>query len=621
MKLIKLIGLIFLMPVFVVSQYDINGDAIQTSCNCYELTQPTTNQVGSVWNINKIDLNNSFDYLFEVYFGNSDAGADGIVFGLQPISTSIGVSGGGMGLSGVSPSLGVFMDTYQNGVDSDPADDHISINQNGDVGHASANNLDGPIGLGNIEDGVWHDFQVTWDAPAQTLSAYFDGVLSVQYTGDIINTIFGGDPNVFWGFTSATGGAFNTQGFCTKLEAEVDYSLQNAYCLNEDIQFIDGSESFGNILSWSWDVDSDDIVDYTTPNIIHSYDEIGTYEISLIVKDESGCEVEEVIEILIEDPILDVVNSELEACSPFSLNLSDNVIDVNELSGGIVYYSDESLTTSLSETLELTESTDVYALKITDNGCKDTVSFTINVTPTPDLQVTEIEECDGTILDLDNSIFDLNPDTKDLVDPTYYSSSAFDFEISNEFTVSEDINQIYVIKTTPWLCSDTVIIPVKSVPIPIADLGIDTTKLCQDQEVLTLSLSQSEVSYLWSTGSTGSSIDIYFDGEYSVTAKNACGVARDTILVETCECYVYVPNSFTPNDDQLNDTFIPIYDCNVAEYDFRIFNRWGDVIFQTNDPYQHWDGIFSGKKVPNGVYAYSLEINDIYKIGSVLVVE
>src|SRR5438874_13586832 len=88
-----------LFPFQLFSQnYIVNGNASQYSCNCYLLTQPATYQAGSVWNINKINLNNPFDFTFNVYIGCLDGnGADGIVFILQPISTSIGTTGEGMG--------------------------------------------------------------------------------------------------------------------------------------------------------------------------------------------------------------------------------------------------------------------------------------------------------------------------------------------------------------------------------------------------------------------------------------------------------------------------------------------------------------------------------------------
>ena len=63
-----------------------------------------------------INLRQDFRLEFDVYLGTRDGGgADGIAFGLQPINTSIGNSGGGLGMQGVSPSVGVYLDTYRNG--------------------------------------------------------------------------------------------------------------------------------------------------------------------------------------------------------------------------------------------------------------------------------------------------------------------------------------------------------------------------------------------------------------------------------------------------------------------------------------------------------------------------
>ena len=79
------------------AQYTVNGNATKDNCNCYTLTNTAAFQSGSVWNNNKIDLTQSFNFTFDVFLGCSDAGADGIAFVLQPISTSVGTSGSGMG--------------------------------------------------------------------------------------------------------------------------------------------------------------------------------------------------------------------------------------------------------------------------------------------------------------------------------------------------------------------------------------------------------------------------------------------------------------------------------------------------------------------------------------------
>jgi hypothetical protein len=78
----------------------------------------------------------------------------------------------------------------------------------------------------NIEDCQWHIFRITWDPVTQLLRAYFDGHLQVQAQVNIIGTIFNNDPNVFWGFTAATGGADNLQQFCTALNPDFSTNVE-----------------------------------------------------------------------------------------------------------------------------------------------------------------------------------------------------------------------------------------------------------------------------------------------------------------------------------------------------------------------------------------------------------
>lgn len=185
-----------------------------------------------MWNAQKINLNQSFEVILDIKFGCKDGdGADGIVFGFQPLSTSVGSTGEGLGFLNVKPSIGIEMDTYQNLNLSDPVYDHISINKDGDVNHASANRLAGPVGFdaqnSNVEDCQSHDFAVTWNASTKTLKVFYECNERLSYTGDIVNTIFGGDPNVFWGFTASTGGLSNVQEVCLKYTSFLDKSVSD----------------------------------------------------------------------------------------------------------------------------------------------------------------------------------------------------------------------------------------------------------------------------------------------------------------------------------------------------------------------------------------------------------
>src|SRR5690606_20275824 len=76
---------------------------------------------------------------------------------------------------------------------------------------------------------------------------------------------------------------------------------------------------------------------------------------------------------------------------------------------------------------------------------------------------------------------------------------------------------------------------------------------------------------------------------------------------------VWIPNSFTPNRDLNNDVFKPELNSIVQEdtYVLRIFDRWGDIVFRTNDVEKGWDGKYNGELVPAGVYAYDLKVRTL----------
>jgi gliding motility-associated-like protein len=87
----------------------------------------------------------------------------------------------------------------------------------------------------------------------------------------------------------------------------------------------------------------------------------------------------------------------------------------------------------------------------------------------------------------------------------------------------------------------------------------------------------------------------------------------DSILfmeVEFVECEgcltPWIPNAFSPVKDGLNDFFRPLGNCPYQSYEFMIFNRWGEILFKTNDPFEAWDGNYLGIACCQGVYGWML---------------
>jgi gliding motility-associated-like protein len=156
-----------------------------------------------------------------------------------------------------------------------------------------------------------------------------------------------------------------------------------------------------------------------------------------------------------------------------------------------------------------------------------------------------------------------------------------------------------------YVSSDSIVIDLE--PYPYLYLGPDTT-ICVGTE-LTIGSDFFGASFEWQDGSIGPLFTVEEDGLYWLIIENQCGTARDSIFIEyiDCECPFYMPNSFTPNGDLDNDYFPPNYQCNFLEFYFVIYDRWGSIVFETNDPYAQWDGNIDGQLAPLGVYPYAYQ--------------
>ncbi|RAJ06992.1 gliding motility-associated-like protein [Chitinophaga skermanii] len=143
--------------------------------------------------------------------------------------------------------------------------------------------------------------------------------------------------------------------------------------------------------------------------------------------------------------------------------------------------------------------------------------------------------------------------------------------------------------------------------IPKVDLGRDTV-LCAGTTI-TLKPTLTDVSTLrWSDGSTGKTLTITQPGTYTVQAFNDCGTASDIINVvgTICESDPTIPNVFSPNGDGKNDIFKPGINGPMYNYELRIYNRWGQLIYTTNDATKGWDGTYNGQQVEIGTYVWWL---------------
>ena len=198
----------------------LNGSAASTATSdgqVMRLTNAAGNRAGSVFSETQVDATNfSTKFSFRIsdpggsiFDGNTENGADGFVFVVQPIDSSLGGLGQGIGYSGIGTSLGVEFDTWHNSANNDPSQSHVGINLNGSVNHNSGlptADITGP----ELDDG---DQWFTWiDYDGTNLEVRLSMVDSrpidalISYELDLPSVL--GQETAFVGFTSATGAAW-----------------------------------------------------------------------------------------------------------------------------------------------------------------------------------------------------------------------------------------------------------------------------------------------------------------------------------------------------------------------------------------------------------------------------
>ncbi|MEO6133918.1 MAG: PKD domain-containing protein [Ginsengibacter sp.] len=626
---IFVVSLVSTQPAF--SQYILNGNATIESCNCYVLTQPLEFQGGSVWQKTKIDLRLPFDFSFNVYLGSIDQqGADGIAFILQPLSTSLGSTGNGMGFSGVSPSVGVLLDTWQNTEDNDPAFDHISIQANGVIGHHGAD-LSGPVPIpilatsDNIEDGQWHVLRIKWDPSTFILKTWVDGAERVSATKDLVKDIFNQDPFVYWGFSGATGGKVNLQKFCTALNPGFETnanSKNDAVCLGTPLLFKDESVSFTSIQSYYWDFGDGSVSSDANPPP-HIYAQPGKYEVNHTITAADGC-VSPPLKKTISIGDFPVVSlSVFDTCETkmprIELDVVSKVATVDqwkwELDGlpfSTVQLPDFTTIAAGNHSLSLIATSYIGCAS---NAASD--NFLIKNKPVIDFSVS------GNCVNEKASFFALQSDNITTI-------NKWQWNIGNQYYSNQPDTQFlftiggsYYVKLSAEASNGCTSLIERPVLINEANAyaGRDTVVLQGSLFQLNGS-GGSSYSWLPSTGLSNPFIanptgNVNDDIRYHLTVQTIEG-CKDTASVKVIVfkgSAIYVPTAFTPNNDGLNDVISPYLIGIKSLSFFDIYDRWGRKIFSTNQMNKGWDGFVDGRVPDTGSYVWVLKAVD--QIGKV----
>lgn len=387
--------------------------------------------------------------------------------------------------------------------------------------------------------------------------------------------------------------------------------------------------SEGNNWNYSWDMDENNTSALAQPTGI-SYSIPGMKFIFLTITDNAGCsfEIKDTLTLL-PSPELNIT---VTGANPQCLNGNSFVMGSSVSSATTpVQYSwdlDEGKTSNQKDAGTVSYSTigtKQIRLAITDNqGCKDTAWTNVSISPQPEITIFSDSGCEGDYRTLTA-----------LVNPADIPSGNIEWYLNNNKTFTGNPfktllgpvgkHTIWAEVRSPGGCRDTSGAAYLLVyPKPVAAFNIEMqTATGLGIPVVFKDLSTGASQWIWEPepGITGQGQNYAYlyprvgNARAWLYVRNDEGCSDTAYLdfVLSADEYGWIPNSFSPNKNGSNDVFKPEGLSPVISYEFSIYNRWGEKIFETRDPSMGWDGTFMGKEVPSGVYAY--RVNMIYFTG------
>ncbi|MGN6569696.1 MAG: gliding motility-associated C-terminal domain-containing protein [Flavipsychrobacter sp.] len=262
------------------------------------------------------------------------------------------------------------------------------------------------------------------------------------------------------------------------------------------------------------------------------------------------------------------------------------------------------------------DTTITYTLTSKHINCPDSsASFTITVEPNPIVNAgNDTTVCQGVR-------FTLNASASPSYPYVYNWSPAYVVDGSsalNPIFISDSSIRLTLTASTAAGCTGSDDVWIKVNPAPYFSLGKDTLVCHINQlQIGDRNNQRSDIRYSWNTGDTSCCITVGNNGVYVLSETDSIRCSyTDSLGVYFSNCLhcISVPNAFSPNNDGINDEFKPVLMCPLKKYDLKIFNRWGQEVFHSQDVNYGWDGKYKGELmgglVDKSVFVYIIELTE-----------
>lgn len=428
--------------------------------------------------------------------------------------------------------------------------------------------------------------------------------------------------------------ALSNNGCTDTVENTVEiFAVPEAYfttdnvCFGYDAVFTDQSIlTSGTISNWSWNFGNSQTSALQNPN--HNYANTGYYTVTLTVTSNNNCTGTFTDRIRVyPNPVANFVATEV--CVGTSTDFNDqSIISL----GNIVNWQwdfDDTNNSLVQNPQNLYAASGIYDVQLivtSDSACSDTIikQVHVNAYPVVDFRISPLDGC----VPLQVNGFDLST-----IEPGETIAS-YNWVFSDGGT-SADQNAVHIFGsdgifsvsltvTSDDGCATTKdsinIITVFPKPNAAFSYSPQPTNVF-DRNIIFTDLSLGANQWEWDFGDftydvSQSPEHLYPDSghylvEQIVTNQFGCKDTVAHLIIIDGAFALYIPSAFTPNNDNLNDTFSPS-GFGFTTFAFRIYNRWGQQVFSTFTYGESWDGTSqtSGKEMPNDLYVYSIEVTD-----------
>ena len=429
-----------------------------------------------------------------------------------------------------------------------------------------------------------------------------------------------------------------SNGFCT-LEDSVfvdfseepiaDFSLDNTQgCSPVTVNFTNNSLLDSDFM---WDF-GNDILDSLNFNPTLSFDTEGTYEVILYIYDDiCGVFDTDTAQVTVSpQPTIDLIDV-VELCVPAPTTISPTTTGSTQFVWSTNNLFSDTLNSPLSDpnvSIDI-PTAGYYYIEASNDDCSiiDSVLF-VFIEPELSL-ITENSICLGDTIDV--SVANLNPSI--VLDYEWQPTSIL-INPGNTTTVqgNPDFSQyIYITGTSPEGCSvsDSIFINVSDIDSTMVIAYASSYGVIPGGTVTLFGSPSGLSSYQWTpeTGlnaPTNQQTEAIIDEDiiYTLTVSDGICTREDTVEIKVFEIicedpFVFIPNAFSPNGDGYNDVLY-VRGLYIEKVIFRIFDRWGEMVFESQDVSQGWDGVFRDSPLQPDVYDYYLDVTCIGGLKSIV---